>query len=110
VKYVTWLDRFQLGDFPMVCVRSGLPATKVVAVQARRTAVWPWLFFPISTISWFLLKSVTDSRHPWGKLPFAEGQVKDITATYEKRIGVIIKGAHPDFIKATQQHQHGAPN
>lgn len=108
MKYVTRLDRFQLGDYPMVCVRSGLPATKLVAVQARRTAVWPWLFLPVSTISWFLLKSLTDSRHPWGKLPFAEGRVRDITATYEKRIGVIVEGAHPDFIDATRIQQHRA--
>lgn len=39
--YVTRIERFQRGDFPMVCVRSGLPATKMVPVQARRTTVWP---------------------------------------------------------------------
>ncbi len=34
VEYVTRYERFILGDFPMVCARSGLPATKLVPVEA----------------------------------------------------------------------------
>lgn len=105
VKYVTRIERFQLGDYPMVCVRSGLPATKMVPVQARRTTVWPWLLLPISAIWFFFAKWAADSDHPWGKLPFAKGQVRGITATYEKSIGVIINGAHPDFVEATRLSQ-----
>jgi hypothetical protein len=25
-KWATWIERFEDGDYPMVCVRSGLPA------------------------------------------------------------------------------------
>ncbi|MDH4075435.1 MAG: hypothetical protein OEW29_05810 [Acidimicrobiia bacterium] len=46
MQYVTRYERFVLGDFPMVCARSGLPASKLVPVQARRDSLWPWLFFP----------------------------------------------------------------
>ncbi len=105
MKYVTTIERFQLGDFPAVCVRSGLPATKMVPVQARRTAVWPWLFLPISAVWFFFAKWAADSDHPWGRLPFAKGQVRGITATYEKSIGVIIDGVHPDFVEATRLSQ-----
>ena len=105
MKYVTTIDRFSLGDYPMVCVRSGLPATKMVPVQARRTTVWPWFFFPMHVVSFLLAKWVADTDHPWGKLPFAEGHVGEISATYEKPIGVILKGVHPDFVEATRLSQ-----
>ncbi len=105
MKYVTRIERFKLGDYPMVCVRSGLPATKLVPVQARRTTVWPYLLLPISAIGFFFAKWSADSDHPWGRLPFAKGQVRGITATYEKSIGVIIDGVHPDFIEATRLAQ-----
>ncbi len=100
---MTRYARFVLGDFPMVCARSGRPATKLVPVQARRASMWPWLFFPgfaFLAASW-----VGDSDHPWGLLPFAEGQVRGVTATYEKRIGVILRGVHPDFVRATKLAQ-----
>lgn len=105
VKYVTRIERFQAGDYPMVCVRSGLPATKMVPVQARRSTVWPWFLLPISLVWFAVAKWAADSDHPWGKLPFAEGQVNGITATYEKSIGVIINGAHADFVEATRRAQ-----
>ena len=108
VKYVTRIERFVQGDYPMVCVRSGLPATKMVPVQARRSTVWPWFLLPLS-IFWFVVaKWAADSDHPWGKLPFAEGHVDGITATYEKSIGVIIDGAHPAFVEATRKSQAAA--
>lgn len=115
VKYVTRIERFQQGDYPMVCVRSGLPATKLVPVQARRSTLWPWFLLPISFIWFVVAKWAADSDHPWGKLPFAEGHVNGITATYEPSIGVIIKGAHPDFVEATRaaqaaQQLAGAPS
>lgn len=108
VRYVTRLERFVQGDYPMVCVRSGLPATKLVPVQARRSTLWPWFLLPLS-IFWFVVaKWAADSDHPWGKLPFAEGHVEGITATYEKSIGVIIDGAHPAFVEATRESQAAA--
>ena len=81
VRYVTRIERFQRGDFPMVCVRSGRPATKMVPVQARRTTVWPWFLLPISVIWFAIAKWSADTDHPWGQLPFAEGHVKRISAT-----------------------------
>ena len=89
----------------MVCVSSGLPATRLVAVQARRNSVWPWFFIPLGIIHFLVAKWVGDSDHPWGKLPFAEGHVGGIEATYEKAIGVIINGVHPNFIEACRAAQ-----
>lgn len=55
---------------------------------------------------WFALaKWSADIDHPWGQLPFAEGHLEGISATYEKSIGVIIEGAHPDFVAATRHAQ-----
>ena len=93
----------------MVCVASGLPATKLVPVQARRTTVWPWFLFPINVFSFVIAKLMADTDHPWGRLPFAEGHVGGIEASYEKSIGVIIDGVHPDFVHATRAAQGKAP-
>ena len=106
---MTTIERFQLGDYPMVCVRSGLPATKMVPVRARRTTVWPWFLLPASLIGFVVAKWSADSDHPWGKLPFAEGHVNGVEATYDKSIGVIIDGAHSDFVEATRRSQ-GKPS
>ena len=100
VKYVTRFDRFVAGDFPMVCVRSGRPATKLVPVQAYRSSTWPWIFFPYPLL-FLIAKWVGDSDHPWGLLPFAEGHVRGVTATYDKRVGVVLRGVHTDFVAAT---------
>ena len=57
-------------------------------------------FFP--GLSFILAKWVGDSDHPWGRLPFAEGEVRGVTAVYDKRVGVILKGVHPKFDEATR--------
>ncbi len=103
MKYVTRLDRFVVGDFPMVCAHSGKPATKMVPVQAYRTSTWPWLFFP--DFLFFVTKWVAESDHPWGKLPFADGEVKGVKAVYDKPIGVILNDVHPDFVAAVKKSQ-----
>lgn len=103
VKYVTRLDRFTIGDFPMVCSRSGLPATKMVPVQAYRSSLWPWLFFP--GVGYLITSWVGDGGHPWGLLPFAKGHVRGVTAVYDHSIGVILRGVHPDFVAATRTAQ-----
>ncbi|MEM7271998.1 MAG: hypothetical protein AAF547_02855 [Actinomycetota bacterium] len=108
MKYLTRFERFVTGDFPMVCVRSGLPATKLVPVQAYRSSAWPW-FFVGNPLLFLVAKWVGDSDHPWGLLPFADGQVQGITATYDRRVGVILKGVHEDFVAATRQAQ-GKPS
>lgn len=102
-KYVTHIERFVAGDFPMVCARSGQPATKMVPVEAARSSVWPWLFFP--GLGFLIARWVGDSDRPWGRLPFAEGQVRDVTATYDKQVGVILRGVHPEFVAATRAAQ-----
>jgi len=63
------------------------------------------MLLPFSVIWFAITKWVADSDHPWGKLPFAEGHVEGITATYEKSIGVIIDGVHPDFVESTRRSQ-----
>lgn len=103
MKYVTRLERFAAGDFPMVCARSGQPATRVVPVQAYRSTSWPWLFFP--GFSFVLAKFVGDSDHPWGRLPFADRSVSGVSATYDRSAGVILRGVHPKFVEATRQAQ-----
>ncbi len=92
----------------MVCVRSGQPATKKVPVQALWSRTWPWFLFPLSITAFLLADWLPKSAHPWGLLPFAEGQVRDVTATYDKRIGVIIMGAHPAFVEAVRREQQAA--
>ncbi len=104
MKYVTRFERFAAGDFPMVCARSGRPATKMVPVQAYRSSAWPW-FFVLNPLLFLVAKWVGDSDHPWGRLPFAEGQVRGVTATYHKRMGVVLDGVHEDFVSATREAQ-----
>lgn len=103
VQYVTRLERFVRGDFPMVCAYSGRPADKLVPLQAYRSSLWPWLFFP--SLIFAVAKWIGDSDHPWGLLPFANGQVRGITATYEKGIGVILEGVHPVFVEQVKKSQ-----
>ena len=103
MKYVTRLDRFMAGDFPLICARSGRLATKMVPVQAYRSSTWPWFFFP--GFGYILAKWMGDSDHPWGLLPFATGHLRGVTATYDKQIGVILRGVHQDFVAATRQAQ-----
>ena len=86
-RYVTKLERFKGGDFPMVCVRSGQPADKLVPIEARRANSWPWFFLPISIIGFLLAEWVSDSDRPSGLLPFANGHVRGISASYDKRRG-----------------------
>lgn len=47
----TWRARFVAGDYPMVCARSGLPADKMVPVEAARTATWPFFFILTSLVT-----------------------------------------------------------
>lgn len=103
MKYVTRYERFIVGDFPMVCVRSGRKATKLVPVQAYRSTLWPWLLFP--GLGFPVAKWIADSDYQWGLLPFAEGEVRDVTAVYERSIGVILRGVHPGFVTATKSAQ-----
>ncbi len=106
MQYVTSLERFQRGDFPDVCVRSGLPSTKIVLVEAAVSSpTWPWLFLPISLFWFVVAKWTSEEDNLWGQLPFAEGHVDGVTATYDKKVGVIVEGVHPSFVKATEQQQ-----
>lgn len=102
----TWIARFEQGDYPMVCARSGLPADKFVPVEAARRAVWPWWFFPMHAITWLLAWRSVDKDRLCGRLPFATGQVEGVTATWDRSEGVVLlRGVHPDFVAACKWHQ-----
>src|SRR3954451_5484011 len=102
----TWIERFQQGDYPMVCARSGVPADKLVPVEAARTAVWPWWFFPMSVITWLLMSWTVDRERLWGQLPFATGHVEGVEATWDKQEGIVVlRGVHPAFIEACRIDQ-----
>lgn len=104
MKYATWMERFAVGDFPMVCARSGREASKLVPVQAYRSSTWPWMFFP--GLGFLAATWVGDSDHPWGLLPFAEGSVRGVRATFDEALGVVIlRGVHPAFVAATRAAQ-----
>ncbi|MEZ5408226.1 MAG: hypothetical protein R2761_09385 [Acidimicrobiales bacterium] len=87
------------GGIATLQLRSGFP----IDLLLRRASLWPWLFFP--GLAFLAASWVGDSDHPWGLLPFAEGQVRGVTATYERGIGVILRGVHPDFVRATKLAQ-----
>jgi hypothetical protein len=108
-RWATWIERFEAGDYPMVCVRSGRPADELVPVEAERRATWPWLFSPLSLTFWVARWGVANDRL-WGKLPFATGHVGGISATWDAREGIVmIKGVHPDFVAACQRDQSDLP-
>ncbi len=102
-EFITELERFQQGGFPMVCVRSGLPADKFVPVQAERKSVGWWAKLD-SMALWILDGWFFQTRNPWGRLPFATGQVGGIEATCHPRRDqptlIKVLGAHPNFIDA----------
>lgn len=100
MKIVIPLDRFIKGNFPMVCVRSGLPATKMVRVQAYKPSIFRWYMIPGLDI--LLRRWLGESQHPWGRLPFAEGHVQKVSARYSRRQGITIRGVHPNFVAATK--------
>lgn len=105
MKYVTDLERFAAGDFPMVCARTGRPATRLLPVHALRSRFGLPLFF---TGGWIgVAKFLEDPANPWGLLPFADGQTYRVAvATYRPGVGVILRGVHPAFVAAAAD---GAP-
>ena len=110
MKYVTRLDRFTVSDFPLVCVHSGRPAAKMIPVRARPSPLWPWVFlFTLPALTFLLLFWIGGRNGHWGMLPHAEGEVGSVKVVYEKRIGVILRGVHPDFVAATRTRQGKSP-
>jgi hypothetical protein len=104
-RIATWIQRFEQGDYPMVCARTGRPADKLVPVEAARRSAWPWIFSPLGIVFW-LLRWRIDKERVWGRLPFATGQVGGISATWDKHQGaVLLKGLHPGFVAACRAHQ-----
>lgn len=106
--YVSRTDRFQQGDFPMVCVRSGEPADALVLVTAHRTSAWRWFVLPASIV-WFAVAGRLGRRVGLeGSLPFRTGEEAHVgrrggvRLTYDRLIGVVIHGAHPDFVAACE--------
>jgi hypothetical protein len=106
----TWRARFERGDYPLVCARSGRPADKFVPVEAARRAAWPFVLFPVSALAWLFAWASVDRDRIWGRLPFAAGQVTGISATWDRHADVVtLKGVHPDFIAACHAHQQPTP-
>lgn len=106
MRYATRLERFEVGDYPMVCARSGLRADKLVPVEAARRASWPWVFFPLHLFTWLLAASSVQRDRMWGKLPFAAGHVEGIAATWDRRSKTVtLTGVHQKFIDACHEHQ-----
>jgi hypothetical protein len=104
-KMTTWIARFEIGDYPMICARSGLPADKLIPVEAARSAAWPWIFGRFSLPFWIARWGVGKSRL-WGKLPFASGHVDGISATWDRREGVVtLRGVHARFVAACREQQ-----
>lgn len=108
MRMATRVERFQRGDYPPVCARSGLPADKLVPVEAARTAAWPWTFLPLSIVAWLVTSMAVWEDRIWGLLPFATGHVRGVSATWDRRERVVIvQGVHPDFVTAARQAQYG---
>lgn len=57
-----------------------------------------WIIF-----SSFFLYAALSTPLPQGEP--AEGHVRGVTATYERGIGVILRGVHPEFVVATREAQ-----
>lgn len=101
----TWIERFEAGDYPMICARSGHPADKLVPVEAARRRGWPWVFSPTGPLFW-CARWVAGKARLWGQLPFAEGHVGGVTATWDKAENVVmLRGLHPSFVAACRQQQ-----
>jgi hypothetical protein len=106
----TWRARFEAGDYPMVCARSGLPADELVPVEATRRAAWPWFLFWIDILTWLVAWWTVDGDRTWGHLPFATGHARGISATFDRRLGIVtLHGVHPAFIAACHEHQATQP-
>ncbi|HEY8544272.1 MAG TPA: hypothetical protein VIL36_04460, partial [Acidimicrobiales bacterium] len=106
VRMTTWRARFVAGDYPMVCARTGLPADKVVPVEAARRADWPWFLIFVSVFAWLLSWWSIDRDRIWGRLPFARGHVGGVSATWDRERDIVtLHGVHPDFVAACHEHQ-----
>ena len=55
---------------------------------------------------WLLAWFVVDRQRLWGQLPFANGHVEGILATWDRREGVVVLvGVHPSFVAACRAQQ-----
>jgi hypothetical protein len=99
------IERFEAGGYPMICARSGPPASKLVPVEAARRRGWAWMFSPTGPLFWWA-RWVAGKDRLWGRLPFAEGHVRGVTATWDKAENVVmLRGVHPLFIAACREPQ-----
>lgn len=128
-RMTTLRERFETADYPAVCARSGRPADKMVSVEAARRATWPNMFLALSLVAalaawrgvaviglivvavvslaiWLLAGWVVDQDRIRGWLPFAEGQTEGVTATWNRRKGVVaLKGLHPGFLSECRTYR-----
>jgi hypothetical protein len=111
VELATGVERFRTGDYPPVCVRSGLPADRWVPVEATpRAGRRPWILLPLGALAWLVTWWGPDPERLWGLLPFAAGHVDGVSATWDRnRHVVVLSGAHPRFAEACEEHHRAAP-
>ena len=105
-RYVTRIERFRAGDYPLVCVVSGeADAVELVCVSVRRVSLWPWMFLFLQPLIFFLMGGA--SQHVVvGWLPLAkDSMASSVTGYYEPGVGVVIQNAHHAFIAACREVQ-----
>ncbi|MGH1503593.1 MAG: hypothetical protein ACRBI6_08555 [Acidimicrobiales bacterium] len=107
MRYATSVERFEVGDFPMVCARCGGTADHHRGYRAMRSADWPWIFFPLQPLLFVLASWPSTDGAPEGRLPLCGlCNHRRISAAWRKRErAILLRGVHPDFATATQRHQ-----
>ncbi len=102
VKYQTRIERFEIGDFAMVCVRSGrTDGVELRTARAEPASAWwvDYLFWPFDRI---FVKAF--SKKTIGLLPYAPGE-RDVNVVHDMELGIVISDAHPNFVNATKARQ-----
>ena len=105
-RYVTRLDRFQEGDYPLVCAVSGVTdGVELVSVTVRRVSIWPWMFLFVQPLI-YLFAGGPGRKVVVGWLPLAENSLaKSLDGYYEPGAGVILRNVHDSFVAACKEAQ-----
>lgn len=107
MRYATNVERFEIGDYPMVCARCGHEADHLKGVRSARSADWPWFFFPLHLVVFVVTSWPSTKGAPVGRLPLCSlCNARQISAAWRKgERAVILKGVHADFVAATKEAQ-----
>ena len=102
------LQRFVDGDFPMVCARSGAPATQMLEVRperasSKRTKIVTWL--PVGRAVDFASQALDSITRPTGRLPYTSDHTADTIPVLHtpERDTVQLLGVHPAFVRACEE-------